>query len=251
MNKELEGRVALVTGASRNIGRAIAVTLAEEGADIIVHVGSDTTAGMDTVAAVEATGRRATLLSANLGDPKEVKHCMSCALETYGRLDIVVNNAAIRPEARFSEIEYEVWRNVMTTNLDSVFLVSQAAIPALKNSDTAAIVNMGGLTAHTGAPHRAHVVASKAGIVGLTKAMAHDLSEYGITVNCVVPGMIDTERRAAAGGGEPLHRGGRKNLVGRRGTPREVAKAVAYLAGTGGRYVTGTSLHVNGGAFLP
>lgn len=251
MSGGLEGRVALVTGASRNIGRAIAVKLAENGADVVIHVGRDIEAGAQSVAAVEGVGRRATLISANLASPEAAIDAVAQAISAFGRLDVVINNAAVRPEAAFSDITYEAWRDVMATNLDSVFLVSQAAVPALRESDAAAIVNIGGLTAHTGAEHRAHVVAAKAGVVGLTKAMAHDLAEVGITVNCVVPGMIDTERHAAAGGAEPMHRGKRTNLVGHRGNPADVAEAVAYLAGPSGRYVTGTSLHVNGGAYLP
>ena len=251
MSGGLEGRVALVTGASRNIGRAIAVKLAENGADVVIHVGHDAEAGAQSVAAVEAIGRRAALISANLAAPEAASDAVARTISAFGRLDIVVNNAAIRPEAAFSDITYQAWRDVMATNLDSVFLVSQAALPSLKESDAAAIVNIGGLTAHTGAAQRAHVVASKAAVIGLTKAMAHDLAENGITVNCVVPGMIDTERRAAAGGAEPKHRSKRTNLVGHRGSPGDVAEAVAYLAGPSGRYVTGTSLHVNGGAYLP
>ncbi len=251
MTADLQGRVALVTGASRNIGRAIAVALAEQGADIVIHVGRDLEAGADSVAAVEAVGRRAALVSGDLGAPGSARQAVEQAIAAFGRLDIVVNNAAIRPEAGIDEITYESWREVMATNLDSVFLVSQAALPALRRSPAAAIVNIGGLTAHVGASRRAHVVAAKAGVVGLTKALAHDLAEDGITVNCVVPGMIDTERLAAAGGSDPAHRAGRKNLAGRRGLPEEVAAAVVYLAGSGGRYVTGTSLHVNGGAHLP
>lgn len=250
MTGDLKGRVCFVTGASRNIGRAIAVAMAERGADVVIHVARDAAAGAESVAAVKAAGARAALVSGDLGDPETAKRVVTEAALAFGRLDIVVNNAAIRPEDAFEEITYETWRQVMATCLDSVFLVSQAVLEALKASDQAAIVNIGGMTAHMGAEHRAHVVAAKAGVVGLTKAMAHDLALHGITVNCVVPGMIDTERHAAAGGAEPKHRGSRKNLVGRRGRPEEVAEAVAYLAGPGARYVTGETLHVNGGAYL-
>ncbi len=250
MTGDLNGRVCLVTGASRNIGRAIAVSLANRGADIVVHVANDVDAGAQTVAAVEAAGRRAALVSGDLGAPDIARRVVDEAIAAFGQLDILVNNAAIRPEAAFDQITYEAWRNVMATCLDSVFLVSQAALGALKKSDQAAIVNIGGMTAHTGAQHRAHVVAAKAGVVGLTKAMAHDLAPDGITVNCVVPGLIETERLAAAGGAQPKHRGTRTNLLGRRGLPQEVAEAVTYLAGAGGRYVTGECLHVNGGAYL-
>ncbi|MCD2185304.1 SDR family NAD(P)-dependent oxidoreductase [Rhizobium sp. GN54] len=246
---DLQGRAALVTGASRNIGRAIAVALAGRGADIVVHVANDTTAGGETVAAVEALGRRAVLVSGDLSDPDVAVRVVREAAGAFGRLDVVVNNAAIRPEGAFAEITYADWRKVMGVALDAVFLVSQAALPHLEQSDQAAIVNLGGLTGHTGAAHRAHVITAKAGVVGLTKAMAHELSPKGITVNCVAPGLIDTVR-IGNDGAAPRHHGNRKNLVGRHGRPEEVAEAVAYLAGTGGRYVTGETLHVNGGAYL-
>lgn len=250
MMDDLKGRVAFVTGASRNIGRAIAVAFGQRGADVVIHVAHDLDAGAESVAAVEAAGARAVLVSGNLAEPDSAARVVAEAAAAFGRLDIVVNNAAIRPEAAFADITYQAWRDVLTTNLDSVFLVSQAALATLKNSDQAAIVNIGGMTAHTGALHRAHVVAAKAGVVGLTKAMAHDLAPDGITVNCVVPGLIDTKRMAAAGGAEPKHRGNAANLLGRRGLSQDVAEAVVYLAGPTGRYVTGETLHVNGGAYL-
>ena len=250
MTHDLKGRACLVTGASRNIGRAIAVSLAEHGADVVVHVARDLEAGAQTVSVVKAAGTRATLVSGNLADPAVVKAVMDQAAAAFGRLDVVVNNAAIRPEAAFGDITYQAWRDVISTNLDSVFLVSQAALGALRGSDQAAIVNIGGMTAHKGAAHRAHVIAAKAGVVGLTKAMAHDLAADGITVNCVVPGLIDTERLGAAGGTDPKHRGTATNLLGRRGLPHHVAAAILYLVGPSGRYVTGETMHVNGGAYL-
>ncbi|MCJ8518505.1 3-oxoacyl-[acyl-carrier protein] reductase [Pseudorhizobium tarimense] len=246
---DLQGRVALVTGASRNIGRAIAVALAGRGADIVVHVANDTTAGRETVAAVEALGRRAVLVSGDLSNPEVAVRVVREAADAFGRLDVVVNNAAIRPEAAFADITYADWRKVMGVALDAVFLVSQAALQYLEKSDQAAIINLGGLTGHTGAAHRAHVITAKAGVVGLTKAMAHELSSKGMTVNCVAPGLIETVR-ISNDGAAPRHHGSRKNLVGRHGKPEEVAEAVAYLAGAAGRYVTGETLHVNGGAYL-
>jgi 3-oxoacyl-[acyl-carrier protein] reductase len=246
---DLMGRVALVTGASRNIGRAIAVALAGRGADVAVHVASDLDAGRETVAAVEGQGRRAVLVSGDLSHPGTVREVVAAAAAGFGRLDILVNNAAIRPEAPFETITYEEWRQVMGIGLDAVFLVSQAALPHLANSDQAAIVNIGGLTGHTGAAHRAHVIAAKAGVVGLTKAMAHELSLKGVTINCVSPGLIDTVR-LANDGKIPKHHDSRTNLVGRRGRPEEVAEAVAFLCGGSARYITGETLHVNGGAYL-
>jgi 3-oxoacyl-[acyl-carrier protein] reductase len=249
MTKDLEGRVALVTGASRNIGRAIAVALAKRGADVAVHVAQDEAAGSETVAAVEAEGRRAVVVSGDLASPDVASAVVAKAVAGLGRLDILVNNAAIRPEGAFESLSYEDWRRVLAVCLDAPFLVAQAALPHLAGSDHAAIVNIGGLTGHTGAAQRAHVITAKAGIVGLTKAMAHELSPQGITVNCVSPGLIETVR-VAQGGKAPKHHDSRVNLVGRKGLPEEVAEAVAFLCGAGGRYVTGETLHVNGGAFL-
>lgn len=248
-DRDLAGRAALVTGASRNIGRAIAVALASRGADVVVHVARDMKAGAETLAAAEAAGGRASLLSGDLSAPETARRVVDEAAAVFGRLDIVVNNAAIRPEASFADISFEEWRQVMGVALDAVFLVSQAALPHLEKSDQAAIVNLGGLTGHTGAANRAHVITAKAGVVGLTKAMAHELSPKGITVNCVAPGLIETVRFASEGAA-PKHHDTRKTLVGRRGTPEDVAEAVAYLAGRAGRYITGETLHVNGGTYL-
>ena len=241
--------VALVTGASRNIGRAIAVRLAAGGANLVIHVGTDRVAAAETIAAVEAVGAQATVVNGDLSQEDEARRVVAEAAAAWGRLDTVVNNAAIRPEAPFAELTYARWRQVMAINLDAAFLVSHAALPHLGQSPMAAIVNIGGLTGHTGAAHRAHVIAAKAGLVGLTKAMAHDLAEAGITVNCVAPGMIETDRRAQDGVA-PRHHGSRKNLLGHRGRPEDVAEAVGYLCSSGARYVTGETLHVNGGAYL-
>lgn len=240
-------RVALVTGASRNIGRAIARRLAQDGCDIVVHVGHDTAAGAETVAEVEAEGQRAVVISADLGDPEAAGRLVSNAIAAFGRLDIVVNNAAIRPEAAFETITLSQWREVMAIALDAPFLISQAAVTALSQGAAPRIVNIGGLTGHTGAEGRAHVIAAKAGLIGLTKAMAHDLAPLNITVNCVVPGLIETARAGHA----PAHHGHRNNLVGRRGTAEEVAAAVAYFCAADAAYLTGQTMHVNGGAYLP
>ena len=241
--------MALVTGASRNIGRAIAVALANRGARIAVHVGQDSAAGEETAEAVRQAGSQAHVLSGDLSNPDIARSVVANAAGQFGRLDMVINNAAIRPEAPFAELTYENWRKVMGIALNAVFLVSQAALPHLKASDIASVVNIGGLTGHTGAAERAHVITAKAGLVGLTKAMAHELSPLGITINCVSPGLIQTARLGAAAHA-PKHHDTRTNLVGHRGTPEDVAEAVAFLCSPASRYITGETLHVNGGAYL-
>jgi 3-oxoacyl-[acyl-carrier protein] reductase len=182
--------VALVTGASRNIGRSICVHLAQAGLRTVVHVASDTQAGQETVASVQAVGGQAVCVSGDLSDPHTARRVVEEAALWQGRLDVLVNNAAIRPEAPFRDLDYAQWKQVLAVNLDAVFLVSQAVVPYLAESPAGAIVSLGGLTAHSGAADRVHVIASKAAVVGLTKAMAHDLAPDGITVNCVAPGGI-------------------------------------------------------------
>lgn len=248
--KELTGRVALVTGAARNIGRAIARDLARAGAAVAIVARADQ-AGLDeTAAMIEADGGRAEAILADLTDETQVAAAVARAHAVFGRLDILVNNAALRSEAAFEDITLAQWRAVMAVNLDAAFLTAQASLEHLRRSDAAAIVNLGGLTAYTGARRRAHVVAAKAGLDGLTKAMAQDLADDGVTVNLVAPGLIDTVRggRSAA---EPDHHKQHATLLGRRGRPEEVAAMVRHLAGPNGRYITGQTIHVNGGVFLP
>lgn len=250
MRKALEGRVALVTGASRNIGRAIALALAEQGAAIAIVARSDRAAADAVAREVEAKGAGAAVLLGDVSREEDANKLVAETVTQLGRLDILVNNAAVRRETPIEQLSFADWREVMSIALDGAFLMTKAAIPHLKAGGQGTIVNIGGLTAYTGALHRAHVIAAKAGLDGLTKALAHELGPVGITVNLVSPGMIDTNRQHS-GGGDPAHHQTTKTLVGRRGTPEEVAAAVSYLAVPQSRFITGQTLHVNGGAFLP
>ncbi|SFA74486.1 3-oxoacyl-[acyl-carrier protein] reductase [Rhizobium sp. NFR07] len=250
MTKALEGRVALVTGASRNIGRAIALALAEQGAAIAIVARSDRAAADAVAREVEARGVSAAVLLGDVSQEEDGVRLVAETVARLGRLDILVNNAAVRRETPFEQLSFADWREVMSIALDGAFLMTKAAIPHLKAGGQGTIVNIGGLTAYTGALHRAHVIAAKAGLDGLTKALAHELGSAGITVNLVSPGMIDTNRQHS-GGADPTHHQTTKTLVGRRGTPEEVAAAVSYLAMPQSRFITGQTLHVNGGAFLP
>ncbi len=247
MTGELAGRVALVTGGARNIGRAIACDLAAGGAAVMVTARADMTGLQETVRLIELDGGRAAALLADVTDENSVAVLMAGALQAFGRLDILVNNAAVRTEKSFSMMTLADFRAVTSVALEGPFICARAALTALSVSDGAAIINIGGLTAYTGAKDRVHVVAAKAGLDGLTKALAHDLAPSGITVNLVSPGMIETVRA----GHEPGHHAGRTTLLGRRGTPDDVAGMVRYLAGPRARYVTGQTMHVNGGVYLP
>ena len=168
--------------------------------------------------------------------------------QKYGRLDILVNTAAIRDEAPFETLDYAAWRSALSVCLDGAFHCTQAAIPLLKASSNASVINIGGLTAHTGASQRVHVVTAKAGLVGMTRALAHEFSPGGITVNCISPGMMDTVRKSVTG--TPHHHAKHSTLVGRRGLPNEIGEAVLWLTGPGGRFVTGQVIHLNGGTYL-
>jgi 3-oxoacyl-[acyl-carrier protein] reductase len=245
--KELQGRVALVTGASRNIGRAIALALADAGANVVVNARASLDQARDVVKEIEARGGKAVASLADVTDEQAVMTMVRSSIDTYGRLDIVVNNAAVRDVTPIEQIDYATWKYVTGIILDGAFITIKAALLALRESGAGAIVNIGGMSGHTGAAGRPHVVAAKLGLVGLTRALAHDLAKDHITVNCVVPGLIETQRGATSGVKTAhLH----EPIVGRRGTPEEVANVVRFLAGPDARYITGQDWHVNGGAYL-
>ena len=166
------------------------------------------------------------------------------------RLDIVVNNAAVRHEVAFADLRYADWRAAQAVCVDGAFHCTQAALRLLRDSGAGTVINIGGMTAQTGASKRAHVVTAKAALGGLTRALAHELAELGITVNCVSPGMMDTVRKAASATPAPAHHADHHALLGRRGRPDEIGSAVVWLAGPGGRFITGQTLHINGGAYL-
>jgi len=245
----LAGKVAIVTGGARNIGRAIAGALAAGGAAVMVNANTSVDEGRKTVAAIRAAGGRAALQLADVTDAAQVAALAAAAVAEFGRLDILVNNAAIRAETPFAELPLEEWRRVIATVLDGTLLCTQACLPHLARAGEGAVVNIGGQTAHRGPAGRAHVVAAKAGLAGLTRALALDLAPHRITVNCVVPGTIRTQRGLPGAPELPEHRRGLPAL-GRRGEPEEVASAVAFLCGPGARYITGQSLHVNGGGYM-
>jgi len=170
------------------------------------------------------------------------------ALAAFGRIDILVNNAALRREKSFDEMSYADWREIMDVTLDGAFHTTKACLAALRNSGAGTIINIGGLSAHSGARHRAHVVTAKAGIVGFTRALAHDLAASGITVNCVVPGFIGTARPKDQP--QPAHHVTHSTISGERCKPEDVAAMVRFLCGPAARYITGQAIDANGGAYL-
>jgi 3-oxoacyl-[acyl-carrier protein] reductase len=245
---ELTGKVAIVTGAGRNIGRAIALALAEGGASIVVNARSNRAEAEAVAQAIEALGGKAVVHLGDVADTAAAQAMADLALKAFGRLDILVNNAALRREKAFAEMSYAEWREIMDVTLDGAFHCTKACLAALKQSGAGTIVNIGGLSAHTGAKDRAHVITAKAGIVGFTRALAHDLASDGITVNCVVPGLIGTPRPKDRP--EPAHHLTHQTISGERGRPEDVAAMVRFLCSPAARYITGQAIHSNGGAYL-
>jgi 3-oxoacyl-[acyl-carrier protein] reductase len=245
---ELTGKVAVVTGAGRNIGRAIALALAEAGASVLVNARSNRTEAEAVAHEIEASGGKALVHIGNVAIAADVQAMAEAALKHFGRIDILVNNAALRREKPFAEMDYAEWREIMDVTLDGAFHSVKACLPALRESGAGTIVNIGGLSAHTGAKDRAHVVTAKAGLVGFTRALAHDLSDDGITVNCVVPGLIGTPRPKDKP--EPAHHLTHQTITGQRGKPEDVAAMVRFLCSPAARYINGQAIHANGGAYL-
>jgi 3-oxoacyl-[acyl-carrier protein] reductase len=248
MSREIAGKVAIVTGAGRNIGRAIALALADAGASIVVNARSNRVEAERVAGEITAAGGKALAHVGNVADAKAVEAMVDAAMGRFGRIDILVNNAALRREKSFAEMDYAEWREILDVTLDGAFHCTKACLPALRASGAGTIVNIGGLSAHTGAANRAHVVTAKAAIVGLTRALAHDLAADRITVNCVVPGLIGTPRPKDKP--EPAHHLTHSTMSGERGKPDDVAAVVRFLCTPAVRYITGQAIHANGGAYL-
>jgi 3-oxoacyl-[acyl-carrier protein] reductase len=245
-----QSKVAVVTGSALNIGRAIALHLARDGFRVIVTARQSQHDCEETARLVRDAGSDAAVHMADISDPAQARGLIGAAVDRFGRLDVLVNNASVRRQTPFAEMTPEEWREIMSATLDGAFYCAHAAAPHITAAGGGSIINLGGISAHAGAVGRVHAVTAKAGMVGLTRALAKELGKDGITVNTVVPGSIETVRGAAAGGNN-----GRAalpdSLVGRRGHPDEIAAMVRFLCSPEARYVTGQTIHVNGGAFMP
>ena len=244
----LDGKVAVVTGSSRNIGRAIAHALAANGASVVVHGSSDRGAAEETAHELQrAYGAQTLVHLADIADGQACSGLIDAAVGHFGQLDMLVCNAAIRRQTPFLEMSYEQWREVITTDLDSVFCLTRAAAPHLVDAGGGSIVCLGGSPSHMGTRRRAHVSAAKMGVVGLSRVLANELGPHDINVNVVCPGHIDTARGVSAGATSSVTD---SRAMLRKGMPEEIAAMVCHLCLPAGRYVTGQTIHVNGGMLL-
>jgi 3-oxoacyl-[acyl-carrier protein] reductase len=243
----LSGRVAVITGSARNIGRATALMLAREGAAIMVHARTDAAGVAETQRIIEAAGGAADGHLADVSTEAGAQSLIAATVARFGKVDIVVNNAAMRRNTPFVELSLKEWHEVLANSLDCAFLCSRYAVPHMIPGKWGRIVSLGGITMFRGTPGRAHVAAAKAGMIGLTRALASELGPYGITVNIVAPGTIDTVRGGAAGA-RPGDAASIGIPVGREGRPEEIAHIVTMLCRPEGAYTTGQIIEVNGGA---
>lgn len=239
-------KVALVTGGSRNIGKAIARALASDGVTVWINAHASEAEAEQTAQDIRDEGGTAHPVIADISDPSAVREMIEQIMAASGRLDILVNNAAYRANNDLADISIEEWDKVIGITLRGAFLCCQFALPALEKSPCASIINIGGVAASVGVTKRCHVAAAKAGIAGLTRALAAELAEKDILVNCVSPGHIDTKRD----GEVPPHFRLKPPPVGRAGNMHEVASVVRFLANSGNRFITGQTINVNGGWFM-
>lgn len=240
-------KAALVTGAGRNIGRAVALGLAEDGFDVAVNGSSDRAAAESVAAEVRALGRQAVVVMGDVGSQAECRRIAADALAAFGTVDVLVNNAALRPAKPFLELTEADWRRVMGVDLEAAIWLSQALLPGMVAQGFGRIVNFTGMNAIHGYAGRAPVSVAKHGLWGLTKSLAKEFAKQGVTVNAISPGPIAADDDVP---GEANNRSGyvAKVPMGRMGTPAEIATVVRMLASAGGAYVTGQMLQVNGGA---
>ena len=254
MSKDFnKDKVAIITGGAKKIGRATAKKLADQGFNILIHTGGKSIdEAKKTVAIVKEYGVQSDFIDGDLADIKTIDKIKSAA-EKLGTPSVLINNAGLRIHDDFEKITYEDWKRVMTVNVDASFLCTQALIGHMTKQKWGRVINIGGLSAHIGAKERAHVVTSKAALIGLTKAISMEFLERGVTCNCVVPGFIeDFDSKEKALKGHWLRHPQTPNLVlNRFGNPDEVAEVIANLCKKEADYINGQTLHVNGGSFTP
>jgi NAD(P)-dependent dehydrogenase (short-subunit alcohol dehydrogenase family) len=252
----LSGRTALITGASRNIGRAIALAFAAEGADLLLNTRTNREELEAVAADCRKAGVRVATALADVADAAAVEAMVAQGLRELGAIDVLVCNAAIRPHTSLADTSVEDWHRVLGVNLHSAFYLARAVVPGMKERRRGSIIALGGLSSLTGRPNTAAVTTAKTGLLGLVRALAAELGPFGIRANMIMPGFIDTERRyaewypefqkAPPGAPEQL----KQIPLGRLGRPEDIADACVFLASDASAYVTGDTIRVMGGRFI-
>lgn len=246
----LQGKKALVTGASRGIGRAIALNLAQNGADVAINYAGNEAKAAETAKECASYGVDAFPVQANVAREDDVKTLFKTVTDRFGAIDVLVNNAGITKDNLVMRMKEDDWDEVIDTNLKGVFLCAKAAVRPMMKQRSGSIINIGSVTGSLGNAGQANYTAAKAGVVGLTKTIARELSSRHIRVNAVAPGFIETEMTDELEGEQ------REGLLaqiplGELGRPEDVAETVSFLAGDKSRYMTGQTLHVDGGMYMP
>lgn len=244
MTEMFAEKVILITGGARNLGRAMGTAFAAAGASIAINVRRPSPALTETLAAIERAGGRGLACIGDVTDRAAVDHMVSLVLDRFGRLDVLINNAVTHATKPFLELSFEEWRAPITVTLDGAFHCSQAVVPAMRRAGGGSIVNMGGLFGHMPIKNRAPTAAAKAGLAGFTRALALELAADNINVNYVAPGPANTVRDGS------FNFDLSRIPFGRFAEPSEVVAAIMMLCGRDGRYITGQTIHVNGGLFM-
>jgi 3-oxoacyl-[acyl-carrier protein] reductase len=249
LKTDLSGRVALVTGGSRGIGRATCLMLAEAGAKVVVHYRSKADAANEVVAQIEAAGGSAIAVGADMSDPEAPGKLVTQALDHYEKVDILVNNAGEMVSGAVIDLADELWVKTLNVNLTAVFRCTQACLPAMRANQWGRIINVTSQSAWSGSANNAHYAASKSGLQGFTYSLVKEEGQNGITVNLVAPGRIVTDLIKAS---IPKREEEwlKQTPMRRLGQPDEVAAAIVFLASDAASYITGTTIHVNGGLVM-
>jgi 3-oxoacyl-(acyl-carrier-protein) reductase len=245
----LDGQVAVITGGSRGIGRACAIALAAEGANVVINYTSNEDAAKATAAECEGHGVKALVVQADVSKPDEAQNVVKAAEEAFGRVDILVNNAGINRDRTIQRMSADEWDSVIATDLSSMFYCTNAAVGGMRERNHGRIINMASIIGQMGNVGQANYAAAKAGMIAFTKSAAKELARFGITVNAVCPGFIATDMVSA------LSDDIKANLIaqiplGRFGTAEEVADTVVFLCKPSGAFYTGAQMSLNGGQYM-
>ena len=245
-NQELAGKVALITGAAKNIGRATALELARAGATVAVNTRHSVDDAKKLAEEIRAAGGRAEVYVANIAAANAAKGMVESVMQKFGRVDFLVLNASVRTEKPFLELSYDEWRVPLSITLDGAFYLAQACLPSMIANGGGSIVTLGGMMSLSGAKKRIHGSVAKHGLVGFTRGIAREFGDRNIRANCIAPGQMNTVRaagRTAAAGAELVP-------LGRKGDAEEIATVVRFLCGPASSYVNGQSLQINGGQMM-